>query len=358
MNLIFFQNCISPHQIPYIRECTKDERIESVHLIVPRTDYDERRDMGWDSTHLLEDTLIRLWLKPTNEQVIQLLKETKDVVCLFTGIRAFSDVFCWFRLSLAYQVKRYIITEPPLVYNKPLWMHYLRFFIQDYRYVSRIDGIFGFGDLAVRYYRNISKRWDVFPFQYVTETSKRILPPPSGKVKLLFVGSLIPRKNVQIVMEALKDNSDIDFTLVGDGEERVKLEVIAQKNRINTRFLGIRPMNEVPEIMQQNDVLILPSLHDGWGAVVNEAMSLGLYVIVSDRCGAKALIADDSDGLIFKSKDVSSLKESLKKVISHIQDIRLMTDKRVERTVRIQGKQVANYFVNCISRAKGDEKYL
>lgn len=61
-------------------------------------------------------------------------------------------------------------------------------------------------------------------------------------------------------------------------------------------------MSEVPEFMQHNDVLILPSLHDGWGAVVNEAMTLGLYVIVSDRCGAKALIADETDGLILNQK--------------------------------------------------------
>lgn len=358
MKLFFFQNCISPHQIPYIRECVKDGRIRGVHLIVPRADYIVRKEMGWDSTHLLGGTLIRLWLKPTDEQIAQLLKETKGVVCLFSGIRADKDVFRWFRLSLVYPVRRYIITEPPLVYGKPLWMHYLRFFIQDYQYVSHIDGIFGIGDMAVRYYRSISKRWKVFPFQYVTEVAKRTLPSPSGKVKLLFVGSLIPRKNVQIVMEALKDNSEIDFTLVGDGEERVKLEVIAQKNRINTRFLGIRPMNEVPEIMQQNDVLILPSLHDGWGAVVNEAMTLGLYVIVSDRCGAKALILDESDGLIFKSRNDRALKDSLNFVVAHIKDIRLKIDKRIEKAVRIQGKHVANYFVNCISRAKDDEKHL
>lgn len=358
MNLLFFQNCISPHQIPYIRECAKDGRIKGVHLIVPRADYIVRKEMGWDSSHLLEGTLIRLWLKPADEQIVQLLKETKGAVCLFSGIRADKDVFRWFRLSLVYPVGRYIITEPPLVYGKPLWMHYLRFLFQDYKFLPHIDGIFGFGDLAVRYYRSISKRWEVFPFQYVTETTQRTLPSPSGKVKLLFVGSLIPRKNVSVVMEALKNNSEIDFTLVGDGPERSKLEKLAQKNGVNARFLGTKPMKVVPNIMQQNDVLILPSLHDGWGAVVNEAMSLGLYVIVSDRCGAKALIVDDTDGLIFKSKDVSSLKESLKKVIFHIQDIRLLTYKRVESAVRIQGKQVANYFVNCISRAKDDEKYL
>lgn len=49
-------------------------------------------------------------------------------------------------------------------------------------------------------------------------------------------------------------------------------------------------MNEIPHIMENHDILILPSLHDGWGAVVNEAITMGLYIITSDKCGAKALI--------------------------------------------------------------------
>ena len=46
MILIFFQNCLSPHQIPYIRECAKDERVDKVYFVMPRIDYDERSDMG------------------------------------------------------------------------------------------------------------------------------------------------------------------------------------------------------------------------------------------------------------------------------------------------------------------------
>lgn len=352
MNLLFFQNCISPHQIPYIRECAFSPYINSVHLIVPRTDYVIRNHMGWDSTSLLDDTLIKLRLKPTDEEVSMLFENNENAICLFTGIRADADVFRWFKMSLKYKVKRYIITEPPLIYNKPLWMHYLRFFLQDYKFVSHIDGIFAFGDIAVNYYRSISKRWTVFPFQYVTEAVKRTLPPPSGKVKLLFVGSLIPRKNVKIVMEALKNNTDIEFTLVGDGEERQFLESLALKNHVDARFLGIKPMKDVPNIMQQNDVLILPSLHDGWGAVVNEAMTLGLYVIVSDRCGAKVLVVDGRDGLIFKCRDVHSLKYSLNSVNKHIEEIRHNTYNRIIRSSRIQGEKVAKYFLNCISQNK------
>ena len=52
MNLIFFQNCLSPHQIPYIRECVKDKRVEKVYFVMPRIDYGERAEMGWKNDNL------------------------------------------------------------------------------------------------------------------------------------------------------------------------------------------------------------------------------------------------------------------------------------------------------------------
>lgn len=48
-------------------------------------------------------------------------------------------------------------------------------------------------------------------------------------------------------------------------------------------------MEEIPSILSNQDILILPSIYDGWGAVVNEALQSGLYVISSNQCGAKDL---------------------------------------------------------------------
>ena len=127
----------------------------------------------------------------------------------------------------------------------------------------------------------------------------------------MFVGSLSKRKNVKIVIEALKGVNNIEFNIVGNGEEYIHLKKLAVRNQITSNFIGVKPMDEIPTIMQQNDILILPSLHDGWGAVINEAMTLGLYVISSDRCGAKTLISDNRRGLIFKSNNISDLKEKL-----------------------------------------------
>lgn len=348
MNLLFFQNCISPHQIPYIRECAKDSRINDVYLITPRIDYSTRKQMGWDNTNLIKNTTIKLLLRPTNQQIQQLLKDNENMFCFFSGIRADQDIFQWFKLSLNFQIKRYIITEPPFTYKKPEWMHYIRFFIQDYRFVKKIDGIFGIGDQAVKYYHNIYNKWKVFPFQYVTDTTQRMLPVPSGNIKLVFVGSLTPRKNVKFVLKALKENHNFKFTIIGDGIERKKLEKIAIKNHVDTTFMGTQPMNLIPKLMQQHDVLILPSLHDGWGAVVNEAMTLGLYVIVSNQCGAKSLIRNKEEGYIYKYNKITELKKAIQFITHNITNIRKNTNKRISQAQRIQGEAVAKYFINCI----------
>ncbi len=349
ITLLFFQNCVSPHQMPYIRECVEDARVAEVYLIVPRVDYDERKSMGWESDDLVADTGVQFVLKPSDEQVVDLIQSSESPYCIFSGIRGDADVFGWLRLSIGYDARRYIVTEPPYTFDKPLWMHYMRFMLQDYRYVKHIDGVFGIGDDAVKYYSTFSKRWRVYPFQYVTEQVERTIPPvESGDMRLLYVGSLSTRKNVGVVVDALEGCRSVSFTLIGDGEEREALERTAMAHGIEVAFLGMKQMAEIPALMQQYDVLVLPSLHDGWGAVVNEAITLGLYVVVSDRCGAKAMIRDAADGLIFKSGDVGSLRGCIAKCVDDLSLIRSNVSRRVADAQRIGGASVAKYFIDSL----------
>lgn len=348
MRFLFFQNCVSPHQVPYIKELALDRKIKEVLLIVPRYDYNERQQMGWDNKNLIENTEIKLLHKPSDEFVKALLSNNEKSYCFFSGIRADADVFNWFKTSLNYDVKRYIITEPPFTYSKPLWMHYIRFLLQDYKFVKYIDGIFGIGEDAVKYYQTISRKWKVFPFQYVTEHHERIKDTPIGNLKLLFVGSLCKRKNVKIVIEALKGLKDVDFTIIGDGEDRKALEELANNNHVSVSFLGTKSMKEIPSIMQEHDVLVLPSLHDGWGAVVNEAMDLGLYAIVSDRCGAKMMIKKGKTGDIFITDNIVSLRKSLVHAIGHIGSIRAEVYNNINLFQDFNSKNIAAYFIHCL----------
>ena len=355
MKLLFFQNCLSPHQIPYIKEICNDARVEKVYLITPRTDYEIRAAMGWDSAQLLEGTSLVFYLCPSDEEVKRLLQK-KGIVALFTGIRADKDVFRWFKLSLGFHVERGIITEAPLAYNKPLLFHYARFLLQDYRYVKSIHYIFAIGALAVTYYSFWSKKWRVFPFAYCTEYGAGEKQNSSVltdyHARFLFVGSIDRRKNVGIVLKTLLLlKRAFVFDVIGDGPKRKHLEdYVTAKQMRGIGFLGKMAMQQVHEIMPLYDVLILPSRYDGWGSVVNEALQRGLYVICSDKCGAKDLLQDTRCGCVFRSGDHKQLAAIMQYCCSHIPEIRANRKFRQEWAERcISGKVIARYMIDCLS---------
>lgn len=133
---------------------------------------------------------------------------------------------------------------------------------------------------------------------------------------------------------------------MGDGEQRATIEQILTKAKAKVIMYGTQPMEKVSEIMQAYDVLILPSKHDGWGAVVNEALILGLYVICSNHCGASYLLKEEQQGLIFSLEDTDSLNCVIESCISRRYWIRQTVDLRIAWSkVHISGTAVAKYFM-------------
>lgn len=365
MNILFFQNVISPHQMPYIQYLPKMEGVEDVLVIVPDVSLDERSASGWDVKKWLKTEGIRFIVAPWPDDVEELIESyaDRDTWCLFSGINAFPSVAEWFRLSLRCRVKRGIITEPPYIYEHPLWQHAIRFALKDWRYVKYIDKVFVMGDDYLNYYRFWSKRWEVIPFMYCTEwrernqnQNKNENKNKNERLRVVYVGSLSRRKNVQCLLKAAMLLSEekqqlMEIGIVGDGEERGALERLAEGLTTPVKFYGTLPMERIPEMMEQYDVLVLPSLHDGWGAVVNEALTLGLYVICSDHCGAKRLIGDENKGLIFKSNNPDDFANCLTTCIRQCQKIRSGATERVEWSKQhISGEAVADFF---LSQLKG-----
>lgn len=121
--------------------------------------------------------------------------------------------------------------------------------------------------------------------------------------RLMFAGNLIKRKRVNLILEALaKMPAHIILDVVGDGPLRAELEAMATElapGRVN--FHGARPMPEVKNFMAAADCLVLPSDHDGWGAVVSEAMIVGTPVVCSDRCGASVVVKSSGQGQVFET---------------------------------------------------------
>jgi len=339
--------------MPYIKELSLMSSINRIVIVSPRVNYDFRIEMGWNDNDLLPVKGIEYLIAPSSIEIESLLNNCSNTnsQCIFSGINAFKEVAEWFILSLKYKVKRSIITEPPFIYKKPLWMHGIRFLFKDLKYIKYIDNIFVMGESYLWYYRMWSKQWNVIPFMYCTESFNRNLPTSNDKnLKVLYVGSFSRRKNVQLLLKATKDIEGIEVGLVGSGDQQNELERISGQNVI---FYGSQPMNLISEYMQRYDVLVLPSLYDGWGAVVNEALTLGLYVICSDTCGAQSLIKDKTLGLVFKNNNLKSLRKVLYECKNNLSNIRKNVNARINWSQKnISGKAIADYFITNLKGIK------
>lgn len=115
-------------------------------------------------------------------------------------------------------------------------------------------------------------------------------------------------------------------------------------------MLGTKQQTEIPKFLSDSDVLILPSLYDGWGTVVNEALQSGCFVIVSDACGAKMLVDNDSRlGLVFHHGNKQELAKCLSYLTDNLNNIREGKQYRIQWAKdHISGQVMAKYMLDCL----------
>ena len=325
--------------MPYIEALSVRSDVEHVWVIAPRVTYSDRAAMGWPETWTTSSEKMTICISPSDEQV-KTIFSNEGCVCLFSGISAFPEVHHWFLLSVPYCVKRGIITEAPYIFDKPLWMHKLRFMLKDWRFVKYFDYVFAIGEECAAYYKIWSKQWKVVPFMYCTALPLSLLTLSSShanSLSICFVGSLDRRKNVGCLLQAaeiLKTRSvRLHVDIVGDGPLRDKLVSQASSicsEMVEIRFLGALPMRETQIIIASNDVLVLPSLHDGWGAVINEAMALGTVPVSSNKCGAKAIVKKSGFGGIFEVGRPDCLADILQQLSDDIERVRRERQSRID----------------------------
>jgi glycosyltransferase involved in cell wall biosynthesis len=140
-----------------------------------------------------------------------------------------------------------------------------------------------------------------------------------GTVDVLFSGQLIERKGADVLIRAFAEICDLvpemRLRLVGTGPGLDALiEMIPFGCRDRIHFLGFQQPAAMPKIFAEADIFVLPSRHDGWGVVVNEALGAGLPIIVSDRVGARDLVENGCNGFITAAGEVDVLASALLKL--------------------------------------------
>mgnify|MGYP004522998861 FL=1 len=141
-------------------------------------------------------------------------------------------------------------------------------------------------------YRNISSDRD---FRSELGISK-------SSLVVAFVGRLIPEKGIYSIIEAARSKElikrDISFVLAGDGP---LANEVKEASSSNMYWVGRCSTEDISSLLQQVDVLCLPTRSEGFSTVLLEASACGTPSVVTDVGGARELIPDDSYGTIIQS---------------------------------------------------------
>lgn len=136
---------------------------------------------------------------------------------------------------------------------------------------------------------------------------------------LIYSGRLIDIKNVDSVVKAISkiDRKDIVFLITGGGE--LENEITYLSYQLGVRVLITGFISEQEELFKHyfvGDALILPSVYEPWGLVINEAMFAGLPVIVSEVCGCSLdLVENNKNGYIINPHSINDIASKIDKLL-------------------------------------------
>jgi glycosyltransferase involved in cell wall biosynthesis len=137
-----------------------------------------------------------------------------------------------------------------------------------------------------------------------------------GPPRFLFVGQLIKRKAVDVLLRAFRELAGGELWIVGDGPLSTEVQLAASGDPRITLF-GYLDAVALARLYRRTDAVVLPSRYDTWGLVVNEAMAHGKPVVVTDQVGAgDDLVEDGTTGLVVPADDASALAQALREVAS------------------------------------------
>lgn len=357
MKFIFWQNIISIHQSSFLEELAVNNEV----LLIVEEEIENRRKLhGWS---VPEINNIKIIVNPNERHIDKILVDNTNEFHFFSGLEIYPITTSALKKAVKFKMKNIgVLLEP---FNQIGLKGFLRkikyrFLIQKYR--KHISILMPTGMLGRKCYENISfPKEKIFDWGYFTNTIVNVKNANENQIRnkpdLLFVGSIDKRKNILEIVKLLKNKTHQynKFFIAGCGELESELkETILGRN--NIVFLGGLKNEEIKLLMAKCDILILPSLFDGWGAVVNEALQAGMQVIASENCGASVLLDGEQRGVVFSYAKKGNFEQVLAKWLEK-EPLSLIKRKEIAKwsATHISGEVAASYFESVIKFNLGSE---
>ena len=150
---------------------------------------------------------------------------------------------------------------------------------------------------------------------------------PGNPLRLLTVGQLLPSKGIHTAIKAVaelgRQGHLVKLDIVGDSSDtgyQTQLKHLIKERDLadQVRLLGRVPVDQMPDLYAQHDVLLFPSVRlEGLPRVVNEAMASGLVVVGTSTGGTGEILRDMESGLVFPPGDAKAAAQQLARLIEN-----------------------------------------
>ena len=220
-------------------------------------------------------------------------------------------------------------------------------------------------DLSLFGFTNKCYKWGYFT--EVPMVNRRELMKKKDKThrNILWVGRLINGKRTKDVIFLAKKlmNQKLDFTIniIGTGNYERQLHMLVKLLGLSgkVQFLGTMSPNQVKKYMEEANIFLFTSnFREGWGAVINEAMSSGCAVVASHAVGSVPyLIEHKKNGLIYQSGNCNDLYRKVSKLIKNPKLQYIYGIKAYETMAGIWSPELAAYRLIEISKNLLHGKY-
>ncbi len=308
MRILQVTNIISPNQLPLARCLAAKLGVENFRFVATESPLAERVEFGWNGQEV-EPWILKAGESRTDRLEFERWWDEADVViCDARRVSRMQDRLDQKKLTF-YMSERW--WKPPigiarLLHPRFAWMAY-RFCClaqsPEFHYLPM--GVYAASDMR----RIVLFRGRMWDWGYYTA-----VPDPlplcckrDGSLRILWAGRMLAWKRVDTLIRAfallLQRNVKAQLTLIGDGVCREELKQLAKKLNVadNVEFHSSMLTSQVRDQMRNAHIYVLPSsAYEGWGAVLNEAMSEGCAVVASEGSGAaKTMICHGENGLLF-----------------------------------------------------------
>jgi starch synthase len=170
-------------------------------------------------------------------------------------------------------------------------------------------------------------------------------------LRVMYAGSIGQRKGIAYLIEAV-DQLQVPYMLTLLGRPVAKPP--AMKNALSRhRWIESAPHTKVLELMREHDVLVFPSLFEGFGLVILEAMAQGTVVIATPNTAAPDLFDDGRDGYIVQIRSAEAIAQRLTKLAEDRYLLHSMGEAARQTAARYSWKQFRQRWIAAIRNSLG-----